>query len=1087
LARDANHDEAVGLRRAAEDGAFADVGVEQEVVRARVHEALFQEHAPPVRVGRYIVTQKVGSGGMGVVYAAYDPALDRKVALKVLRPSADVEQRRQRLVREARALAKLSHPHVVVVHDVGTVGEDASASVFIAMEFVDGATLGRWIADQAPPWRTRLEVLVQAGRGLSAAHAVGLVHRDLKPDNVMVSREGSRGDWRARVMDFGLVHPLVTRATTDSDVGQLRGSEATSPGKLAGTLAYMAPEQLQALPTDARTDQFGFCVTLWEALHGERPFEGATRSELVEAVLRGTPRPPANTAVPAWVQRALLRGLRPVPDERFASMDDLLAALGDDPTRRRVRWAVALGGVGAIAGAFGVNAWIDARARDECTRSGEDIAGVWNEARRDALEAAFGDSGLSYAADTWTRVEPRLDDYAARWAELRTSNCMAALTRERSPDLVERSEACLQEHRLDFAATIDALDLADAFAIQNAVQAVLELPDVERCDELGWLAEQSPPAADPELRAEIEALRRELARAAGLVARHSTEALASSASVHERALELDAAPLRLDAQLAMAAAHQSGGDAARAVEVYREGFTLAVELGDDDLAARSSTALVFLLGNELNLPAEAEVWAEVAEAFLARSDVEAGAPTAWLLNARGAIARQQGRYHDAQRDFAEAAATFERALGLDHTRTIQAVANLAVVQWDLGDYISAENTMRRVTEARMRLLGPEHPEVALALVSHAAALGGLGRFADGLALLQQALAIEEQAFGANHPRVAMTLLNIGHIQTVLGDLPAALATQRRQLAIREAENEPSRLGKALVAVGLAHVSLFEYNEAMPLLVRACELLESSLGPTHAELALCLEVTAEAHVGFGQVAEELPLRQRVLEIREAALGTSHPDTAIARSDLGAAQLRAGDTDAALPTLRLALFELSSSVGVEHQNTAIALRRIGQVYHQRGELETALQLLRSAMALEERAGMASDLRNALSHHLVGRVLVDLNRPGEAVREHELAVELVEKKLGADHRFTAELMIGRAEAERGIDRLDDAEAHARHALAILQRDAINPSLTAEAELVLGEILLAGGRKIEGREHIANACAAAPPPSALRLRRCR
>ncbi|MFP2929901.1 protein kinase domain-containing protein, partial [Pyxidicoccus sp. 3LG] len=288
-------------------------------------------------LARYVVLERIGAGAMGVVYAAYDPELDRKVALKVLRPEGrQVEELRLRLVLEAQALARLSHANVVSVHDVGSHGD----CVFLAMELVDGVTLAEWLKTPRS-WQEVLRVFTEAGRGLAAAHAAGLVHRDIKPANVLVGKDG-----RARVTDFGMARPLNRGPAASPRVGPdlpLSPSPSTaSPpvtpltrtGALLGTPAYMAPELLTGRRADALSDQFSFCVALHEALYGVRPFEGSSLEEVARAALEGRVRPAVpGTKVPAWVRRAVLRGLKPRPEERYPSMEPLLAALAPPPRR----------------------------------------------------------------------------------------------------------------------------------------------------------------------------------------------------------------------------------------------------------------------------------------------------------------------------------------------------------------------------------------------------------------------------------------------------------------------------------------------------------------------------------------------------------------------------------------------------------------------------------------------------------------------------------------------------------------------------------------------------------------------------------
>jgi hypothetical protein len=282
------------------------------------------------RIGRFTVLDTLGRGGMGVVVSAYDPRLDRRVALKLVStPAAHSSgDHRDRLVREARAMAKLRHPNVVGVYEVG----EHASQVYLAMEQVEGGTLRKALVDGErvgqTDWRKVVDLFVQAGHGLAAAHAAGLAHRDFKPDNVLVDSSG-----RVLVGDFGLVSALQSAASDSEEDAPLR-ELFTRADAVVGTPAYMAPEQHTAGAVDARADQFAFCVALYEALYGELPFEGETRGGYLASIRRGAIKPPPQARkVPAWLREILRRGLSATPEDRFPSMDVLLAELGADPQR----------------------------------------------------------------------------------------------------------------------------------------------------------------------------------------------------------------------------------------------------------------------------------------------------------------------------------------------------------------------------------------------------------------------------------------------------------------------------------------------------------------------------------------------------------------------------------------------------------------------------------------------------------------------------------------------------------------------------------------------------------------------------------
>jgi len=314
---------------------------------------------PPGKLGRFEILRAIGAGATGTVYAAYDAELDRKVAIKLVRHGAEEGDGStpRRVQREAKAMARLAHPNVIHVYEVGTY----EGAVFIAMELVDGGTLRGALARGPLGWRRVLDLFLEAGRGLAAAHAIGLVHRDFKPDNVLIGSDG-----RVRVADFGLAR-AVTDVAPPSRGSPARASALattmTVSGVLLGTPAYMSPEQMRGERADARADVFSFAVALYEGLYGERPFAGATFADLQEAVEREHVRPaPQGADVPVWLRARVLRGLRAGPADRYASMAEFLEALEAPETLpaarprtwRRGAWlaAIAVAVVGAAGGAY---------------------------------------------------------------------------------------------------------------------------------------------------------------------------------------------------------------------------------------------------------------------------------------------------------------------------------------------------------------------------------------------------------------------------------------------------------------------------------------------------------------------------------------------------------------------------------------------------------------------------------------------------------------------------------------------------------------------------------------------------------------
>ncbi|HZI16267.1 MAG TPA: serine/threonine-protein kinase, partial [Myxococcus sp.] len=475
------------------------------------------------RVGRYVVLAPVGSGGMGVVYAASDPKLGRKVALKLVRADADVPgaARQQRLLQEAQALARLSHPHVVSVYDAGSYQVD---QVFLAMELVDGGTLRDWLKDGHRSWRDIVQVFLQAGQGLAAAHAAGLVHRDFKPDNVLVGTDG-----RVRVTDFGLA---LLHASGEGE-GAVTGSAGTVRlGSLvAGTPGYQAPEVLAGRPADARADQFSFCVTLYEALYGKRPFDQGAD---------GPPRFPRDIQVPMRVRRVLLRGLALEPRERFPSLDALLLELGRDVGATQARRLGVAGVALAVLAAVGLYPYLRWRESRACAEAAS-LAGLWDGSRKEAAARAFAALSRPFAVEAWKRAEPLLNAYAGAWAAQVRDNCEATRVHATQPEepYLQRV-TCLERRRDELRALGDLLAQADEEVARRATQAVQSLSPVAQCGPGALSSSTATEDAAPELWAQVARAR--VLRSAGqyaqgmALAKDAAERAAPGSSLRAEAL-----------------------------------------------------------------------------------------------------------------------------------------------------------------------------------------------------------------------------------------------------------------------------------------------------------------------------------------------------------------------------------------------------------------------------------------------------------------------------------------------------------------------------------------------------------------------
>ncbi len=671
----------------------------------------------PVRVGRYAIRGRIGVGGMGVVYAAEDAALGRRVAIKLLHGTGSEGQARGRILREAQALARLSHPNVVQIYEVGEVGRQ----VFVAMEFVEGLTLAQWQGQRPRRWRELLDVYLQAGRGLAAAHAVGLVHRDFKPENVLVGV-----DDRVRVLDFGLA-----RADGEAAPAELRPEgdallqPITATGAMLGTALYMSPEQWRASPTDARSDQFSFCVALYAALFGAHPFAAATVPELRARVLAGAVTAPP-TGVPGRLRRALVRGLRVDPEQRFFDMPALLAELERVRRGRPLAWL----GLGVLA--LGVGAALGGRwsapeepgPPDMCAAGAIQADAVWGPARRAAVRRAFLATERGDAGELWSQVAAPLDAYAAAWVREQEVACREALAGDGGrTDLSEGpylKMACLDRTLGELRALTDAFINDADVVIGNAVKAAYKLRTLEECRDRPMLALLPRPPSDPATAVQVQALASTLDEIGALLKANEVASgipRAREAAAQARALAHD--HTTAEALVLLGSLESSVGDYA-AAERSLFAAALFAERGDNRAAlARARTELVFVVGYGQRRFAEALQWGELADNAMHQLG-RGGALEVRLRSARGLVLRARGDVPAATLELRAALTLAEATLGPDNPGVATALSNLAAVQAEAGEREAAAAGLRRALTIRERTLGVDHPDTRRAAAELAA-------------------------------------------------------------------------------------------------------------------------------------------------------------------------------------------------------------------------------------------------------------------------------------------------------------------------------------------------------------------------------
>jgi serine/threonine protein kinase len=662
-------------------------------------------------IGRYVVLEPIGAGAMGIVYRAYDPELDRDVALKLVRAQVS---------REAQAMAKLAHPNVVAVYDAATEGDQS----FVAMELVDGSDLEVWLREPRT-WREIVARFIEAGRGLAAAHAAGIVHRDFKPSNVLVGTDG-----RTRVTDFGLAVALED------------ASERRIP---RGTPAYMSSEVKAGGSADARSDQYSFALALCEAVTGERAI---------------SPKLPRRLRAP------IARALSEAPADRYPNMDTLVAALERALRPRRAWLAIPLV-AGAIA--IGVVAMRD-EAGASCAVPSDRFAGIWDDKAKTSIHDAFAKTGHPLAEDAWKSVEGSLDKFVQTWSASYTAACEATQRKEQSAELLDRRMACLAAQRERVATLSTMFATADRSLVGRAANAADVSERIALCNDLTLLRAASQVA--PAMRARADAANVQLARveAQSLRGKHA-EAIEGARAVLAEAIATGDTRLEADATRSMGETQWRAGEYENAIQNLYKAVDAAKRAQAPDLEGGAMIVLVAVLGGEEARFAEALQVSRLAESTIRAAGDEPR--LAKLLGNRGAIYYLKADYVAARADYDQALALFEKVYGPNDRRVGQTLMNIAMVTTQREETpVESLVLYNKALAILEKALGPRHTEVANVLASRSIPLANAGKHAEGLRDLERALAIRIEILGANHRDVANAYLLMGEVAED-GKLPNA--------------------------------------------------------------------------------------------------------------------------------------------------------------------------------------------------------------------------------------------------------------------------------------------------------------------------
>ena len=786
---------------------------------------------PGQLLGRFTVKRLLGQGGMGEVWAAHDSVLDREVAVKLLRVRLGAEAA-ERLKREAQAMARLRHPNVVAIHELG----EADGRLFCAMELVDGVTLRTWL-EQPRRWRDTLDLLLAIGRGIAAAHAAGLVHRDIKPDNVLVTRDG-----RPLVTDFGLAklgdldeYVDADAAIADASVPETvrerpaharavpqptasRAHPLTAIGLIVGTPVYMPLEQLEGRAAGPASDQFSFCVTAYEALFGARPFAGASIDDLVDAVARGAAPPDHARGVPRGVIRCLLRGLAREPAQRFPSMEALLEELLRAVSRRsRQRRVALLGGVAVVlAATIAAFVWSGRGDPQDSVRSAAStrMSKIWGDTERTELAAHVRALGGPVAADRADQIVRQLDAYRVSWLAARVDAWAATRVRgEQTQQTLERRIACLERMANTMHATVRVLSTITAAELERTRDVVTALPDVAGCADVARLAHESVLPSTPEGQAinadlnRLEALHligrndEALAKATAAVAaieRSTDRTQLPRAVFHLGWIQADSGtswcrntpPLARSRAAGMithssracgcaCSRHRLDQDArtprSRSSRGARRVLQAGATAAPADLKSQGSSRV-----RRAN-PRGHERFVRSRELYVvARGPSHYDVAIADINIA--SVGMHIGKLAEAQRRLETVVAAFGATeAGRRHPSTGQAHQNLCAVAWRQQDWSRSEKHCRLAADVYASSIGPDHPTTAKSRLYLGRALRKLGRLEEAQTEIEQARRIREQTLPPENVERIQTDVYVAQVAAARGDFLGAERLARNAL------------------------------------------------------------------------------------------------------------------------------------------------------------------------------------------------------------------------------------------------------------------------------------------------------------------
>lgn len=936
-------------------------------------------------IAQYHVVRSIGGGGMGLVYAAWDPSLDRLVAIKVLRDpwTGGGEQLR----REAVALARLRHPNVVAVYEVG----EHEGQLFLVMEYVDGVTLREWMLTWrgAPrrDLRGLLRVFEGAARGLAAAHAAGVVHRDVKPENVMIDVDG-----RARWMDFGLARRTEaadpTALSSDGAAGPRASDQASlgaSVSAVCGTPAYMAPEQFSPGTVGQAADQFALGACLFEALYGHRI--RPARMAAAAAVSSDPIEIGADRAVSRQLRELLTRMLAVDPNDRFPSMEVVAQRFAALQRPAAARWVAAGGVTLTLAGLVAAGSVVQAES-SRCDRAGADLAQIWDDDAAAAVRERLLATTASYAEESWSRLEPALDQYANAMVAAAGQSCQAARTKgEISQGQLELRTACLRDRGRHLSALVDGVVGGDAAAVAIAEVAADELPAVDDCLDADTLERRGYRLADDAI---TEVLREELAQAEVQLRN------GQPTPARERALELAARARAGGRWRSAAEALWLAGrgaaelrDFSSAMDELREAYTAARRGALREQAADIADELARLSATGLGRMDQARWWMTIA-------DVErGGADSKSVKGAQRQLLEVELAFADGRIDDG---LTLARRLeqrppgGVDNGRvellTHVALARLALL-YGVVDYGAA--LAERSAAALAELIGPEHPLNADAERGLGLSLRLRGQTEAALVHAQRGLALATSTFGEDHIALAPFLESLSKALVEAQRTDDALAALDRALALSVPRPLDALTRSGLLTARGQRLERDDPGAALRAFDAAYATGRDAVGEAHPRTLRARVCRASLLSAIGRGDEAREEMQAALWLGQSVLGSNHRDVSDTHFRIGSEAMARRDYEVALRHFGNVVEIIERTHGADAYPVVGPLVNICAILGQLQRPEEALRQCERAKAVAERAKSIDRLTPAIRadlHNNLASALSSLDRLDEAVPEFEKA---------------------------------------------------------------------------------------------------